>query len=404
MIRDLLGLSKEPLEAEISEATDRFKKEKEGELDAAEQKAEAIRSDIIREFESLEEGLEELKEFEDEKDRQVINDVVDNIITDRIENIQDFSPPEDPEELYSELDDFITDFQSLTQKEAAVLEEAYLQKKVSKTIGGLEDQRDRLDDFIEADYSTVTKYNELNELLDRRNSLMDKTSEIEGSIEQLDVDELTAELNDIEQKLSDLKDSSKWNDYEYLKGEVKQKKSERKKLISDIKTSLSKMERGLKKLIYQSKNGDIYVDKVSLLENLKDKETDHILSNPDKTVEALEEARESLPNDLLNDRQQKKFLESIEEVEDLPQKSDRIKSLKSEAEELEKQIEDHSVIEEKDELESKRRSVQKQLREERDQRDNLKKKVEETKSEVEEIEEQIQEVMEDSFDREVKVG
>lgn len=404
MLRDLLGLSKEPLETEISKAAEKFKQKKETEMDAAEQKAEAIRSDVIQEFEDLEESLKELKEFEDEKDRQVINDVVDNIITDRIEMIEEFSFPDDPEGLYSELNDFITDFQSLTQKEAAVLEEAYLQKKVSRTIGGLEDQRERLSGFLESEYNSVTNYEELTELLNKRDSLLDEIKELEEEIEQLEVEELTAEVDDIEQKLSDLENSSKWNDYEYLQGEVKQKKSERKQLISDIKTSLSKMERGLKKLIYQSKNGDASVGKVNVLEKLRDKDTDYLLEDPEKTVEALEEARESLPDDLLNDKQKKKFLKSIEEVEDLPQKSKRIESLESEAEELEQQIEGHSVIEEKDELESERRSTQKKLREERDQRDALEKKTEETKSEVEETEDRIREVMEDSFDREVKIN
>lgn len=404
MIRDLLGLSKEPLETEISEAAERFKKEKEDEIDSTQKKANAIRSDVIEELDSLEESLNELKDFEDEKDRQVINDVVDNIITDRIEMIDEFTSSEDPEELYSEIDEFINDFQSLTQKEAAVLEEAYLQKKISRTIGGLENQREQLSEFIETEYKTVTNYEELKQLLNRRESLRNEIESLEEEIEKLEVEHLTAEVEDIEQKLSDLKNSSKWSDYEYIKSEVDQKTSERKNLISDIKTSLNKMERGLKKLIYQSKNGDASVEEVSVLEKLRDKKIDNILANPEKTVEALEEAKKSLPEDLLNDKQEKKFLESISEVEDLPQKSERIDSLESEAEELEQQIEDHSVIQERDKLESKRRTRQKQLSQERDDRDSLEKKVQDTRSEVEEIENRIRKIMKESFNRNVKIN
>ncbi len=404
MLRDLLGFSKDPLELEISEAAETFREHKDRDMESANQKAEDIRSDVIQEVEDLEESLEELGEFEDEKDRQVINDVVDNIVSDRLEMIEELEFSEDPEELYSELNQFITDFQSLKQKEAAVLEEAYLQKKISRTIGGLESQTERLGEFLDSEYSIVTNYEELENLLDKREDLLDEVDSLEEEIEQLEVEKLETEIDEIEEELSELKNSSDWDDYEFLQDEVQQKKSEKKQIKSDINTSLNKMERGLKKLIYQAQNGDLSVGKVSVLEKLRDKKTNHILDHPDKTVEAVKDAKESLPDDLLNDRQQKKFLESINEVEDLPQKSDRIENLESEVKELEQQIEDHSVLKQKSKLESEKKSLDKKLSEERDEKYNLEKKVNETRSEVEETEERIQEVMEDSFDREININ
>jgi len=182
MLRDLLGLSKEPVELEISEAAETLKTEKQSEIDGAVKKADVIRSDVIEEFEQLESNLEQFREFEDEKDRQVINDVVDNIVSDRLEMIDDLDFSEEPEELYNQLDKFITEFQSLKRKEAAVLEEAYLQKKISKTVGGLEDQRQRLSEFLETDYRVVTNYNQIKQILQTREKILDEIDELEDQI------------------------------------------------------------------------------------------------------------------------------------------------------------------------------------------------------------------------------
>lgn len=404
MIRDLLGLSKEPLELEFPEAAETFNAKKGKDIEDAKEKAEAIRSDVIQEVEELEENLEEFEEFEDEKDRQVINDVVDNVISERLEKINELTLSEDPEELYSELNEFITDFQSLKQKEAAVLEEAYLDKKISRTIGGLESKREKLGEFLESEYQVVTGYREVEQLLEKRENILDEIEELEGKIEKLDIEELESELEDIEKQLSELEDSQKWKKYEFLKGEIRQKRTEKKKVKSDLKTSLAKMERGLKKLIYQAENGDASVSKIDLLEKLRDKQIDYILENPDKTVEAVREAEESLPEDLLNSKQQEKFEESIKEIEDLPQKSERLESLDSEIEELEKQVEGHSAVEEKSELKSERKTARNRLEDKRDQKDHLEKQVENKQSEVEETENRIREVMNESFDREVKIN
>jgi len=404
MLRDLLGFSKEPIELEISEAAEKFREEKEAEMDAAKQKAERIRSNVIDESGETKQELEEMKGFKDSKNRQVINDVVDNILTDRIEMIEELSFPKDPNELYKELDEFIEEFQTLTQKESVVLEEAYLQKQISRAIGGLESQRKRLEGFLESKYSTVNNYEEIKELLNRRDKLLDGIDNTNKKIEQLELEKLESEINDIEENLTELENSSEWDEYEELQDKVENKNSERKQLISDLKTSLNKMERGLKKLIYQAQNNDVSLGKIDVLEQLQDKNTDYLLKNPKQTRTALEEAKESLPEDLLNDRQQKKFLESIEEVKELPEIAEKIETLNSDVERLEKQIENHSVINEKSKLKSEKKAIKKRFEDEKTEEQNLEKKVEDRKSEVEEIEKKIQEVMKNSFDRDVLIN
>jgi len=49
-----------------------------------------------------------------------------------------------------------------------------------------------------------------------------------------------------------------------------------------------------------------------MLERLQDKDADYILEHPGKTLQSSESAEGSLPDDLLNKRQRKKFLESIQ--------------------------------------------------------------------------------------------
>lgn len=404
MIRDLLGLSKEPLELEISETAETFEEKKSKEIENAKDRAGAIRSNVIQEVEELEESLQEFEEFEDEKDRPVINDVVDNVVSERLEMIDELDLSEDPEELYSELNEFTRNFQSLKQKEAAVLEEAYLGKKLSRTISGLTTQREKLGDFLESEYQVVTNYREVKQLLDRREKLLDEIQKFEGKIEELGVDQLESELENVEKKLSELEESQRWQKYEFLKGEIRQKKTEKKKVKSDLKTSLAKMERGLKKLIYQAENGDASVSKIDILEELRDKNTGYLLERPEKTVEAVKEAEESLPEELLNDKQQHKFEESINEIKELPQKSERIRSLDAEIEELEKQVEDHEAVEEKKELESEQKTVRNRLEDKKDRKEHLEKQVTKRESKVDKVETDIREAMNESFDREVKIN
>ena len=110
MIRELLGLTKDPIEEEIGESVDKFREEKGPDIESDRKRADKRRDKIQKEFDNLEKDLKDLSEFEDEKDRQVINDVVDNVIEDRLEKVEDFEFSEDPEKLYSELDDFIEEF------------------------------------------------------------------------------------------------------------------------------------------------------------------------------------------------------------------------------------------------------------------------------------------------------
>lgn len=403
MIRNLLGLSKEPLELEISEAAEQFRKQKNDELENADRRADSIRSDVIDEFEQLEENLEEMKGFRDPKDRQVVNDVVDNIISERLEMIEELSFPEDPRKLQTELDDFIQNFQSLKQKEATVLEEAYLQKEISRSIEGLEDQRQILDKFLDKEYSIVISYQKLKQQLDRRDNLLEQLDELREQIHQLEVDNLKSEIEEIDNKLEELENSSKWGEYRFLQDEVEQKKSEKQDLMSDLKTSVSKMERGLKKLIYQVRNGDVSVNNIETLEKLQDNETDYFLEKPEKTAEAAREAEESLPADLLNSKQQLKFREAVDEVEELPEKAEKIDSLKSEIDKLENQIKNHSVLQEKDQLESKRKAIKNRLKDEKEDKNRLDQKIQNIESEIDETESEILQILEDSFDRKIKI-
>lgn len=401
MLRDLLGLSKEPIELDLSEAAEKLKQHKASKIGTARKKAEGIRSDVIGEFEDLEEGLEELEDFEDSKDRQVINDVVDNIVSDRQEMMNEFEFSEDPEDLYSDLNRFVNEFKGLTQKEAAVLEEAYLQKQISRTIGGLESQRDRLEDFLDSKYTVVSNYRKLKELVERRENLLDQINDLSDEIDQLDIQNIKSEIEGVNVKLSELEKSDEWQKYEFLQDEVEQKRSDKKEIKSDLNTSLNKMERGLKKLIYQAENGDTSIKHVDVLEKLRDKDTGYLLEHPEKTVKALREAEESLPEDLLNDKQQQKFMESISEVKELPDIIDKLESVKSEMKDLRQQVKDHSAPEKRKELTTQRRQLEKELENEKKELQSLEDRLEERESELEKKENRIVEILEESLNREI---
>jgi len=114
------------------------------------------------------------------------------------------------------------------------LKKLTLQKKISKTVGGLEDQRQRLSEFLETDYRVVTNYNQIKQILQTREKILDEIDELEDQIKKLEVNELELKIDNIEGKLDELKESSDWREYERLKDRVDEKNLRGKKKLSLI--------------------------------------------------------------------------------------------------------------------------------------------------------------------------
>lgn len=403
MLKKLLGLSKEDLEIEISEAEEKFRELKQSEMDSAEKKAEKLKTGIEKSIKQLDKDLGELESFEDSKDRQIINDVVDNVVSDRREMIEDLDLPDDPKEILSEVNQFIADFSDLKDKEAAVLEEAYLDKKLMKYLKPVEKKRGKFSDFIEDKYKVKTDYRKLTEFLEDRDTLIDEKQDLKQEInDNLDFKDLEEGKKQLKQELEDLRNSEDWEEYEKLKKELEDKKSVRTQMISELNSTLNKMERGLKKMIYQAEHGDLDLGNTDVLERLRDNETENILARSEETVETVEETVESVPEDLLNERQHEKFVNAAEELEDLSDRSDEIDELEKEIESLEKEIEDHSVVEKEGEIKSELKQVNKQLKQFKEDRNKLSQKVEQLKLEVKEKEREIRDLLDEALDREVR--
>lgn len=403
MLKKLLGFSKEPLELDISEAEEKFKEYKQKEMEQLDQKAESLQSDIKEAVEQLKRDLTDLKDFEDSQDRQVINDVVDNIVSDRYELINNLSLPENPEDLYKELNEFITEFEDLKRKEEAVLEEAYLDKELSRSINSLENQRQKLSEFLDGEYRVYDRFEKLKQLSDERKTLLNDKEEIKKEIDQeIHRDQLKTRKQELEEKLRNLKKSQKWKDFKELKERHEKKKMEKNGVISDINTTVNRMERGLKKVIYEAENGELSLDETDVLENLRDKKTSKILENPEETARIVEDVVEILPDNLLNDKQQQKFVEAAEELETLPEKSEKLDELSSEIESLSQKIENHEAVEKEEKLESRIDDLKRQLEDTIDQENKLEEKVEELEYEIKELEKQIKKILDDSLNRDIK--
>ncbi len=405
MIDRLLGRSKEPIELEPDEALEEFQRRKSAELEKAEKRAEKIRSEISDAMDELDTTLEQLEGYEDSKGRTIVEDVMDNIVRDRRKMIDRVSLPREPGDIQSELEQFLEDFQAMKQKEVAVMEEVKKQDMIASKLGDLKKYRDRLSSLLENEYQVKLMGRDLEETLDTREELLEEMEEIEQELRGLDEEELREEKRDLQQELEEHRQGEAWQEYDDLKEELEDARKKKRRVRQQLGKSAGKMERGLKKLLYQARNGDLSLaaDK-GILEDIQQKDIDNILDyRPSKVEEAVEKAADALPDELLDESQREKFLSGSETFRSMAEKVEELRSLEESIEALEEELEGHDVLEKEEELERKINRLQDRIEAEKERRQELEQRKQETESELEQLEEKIRRILATSLDREVNL-
>lgn len=394
---------KEPVELEVDSAPKKLEDLEAEELEAAEKRYREIREETEEVLEELQEELESLKGYEDRKSRSIVEDVVDNIASDRKRLINDFEMPEGPEELEEELDSLVDEFQTLSQKEAAVLEEVNLMDKIGQPLEHVKDKRDELEEFLQNGYQVEKALDRLEKLVEEKKRLEKDIKEAEEEIENLGIDEKQKDLDAAEKELEDLKNSEEWQGFMDEKEELEMLKVERREEEKKVESSALKMERGMKKLLYQVENGDLeFSGDKSILEDIKKGETGKLLErDTSEIVNAIEEATGILPTDLLDDSVHEKFMDGAEHLMSLERKNTELAELRNEISEKKAEIEENSLEKEKKRLEREMKQVKRKIDELEDRKHRLKERIEEDRKEISRKRQEIRDTLEEALDREV---
>jgi chromosome segregation ATPase len=346
-----------------------------------------------------------MEDFDDYKDRQVIEDVMSNIASDRRKLIEALKIDREIDKLHQKLDDFVKEFRDMSQKEEAVIDEAVIPDQFQKSLKKLDNYRGKLDDFLQADYRVVKIRQELDYRVSELQRKRDKVEDLSEKKAKLEIKELQKEVEQARDKLESYRESSEYQELMELEDQLDRKQYQREQKMHEIESAMSRMERGLKKLLYEVENGDVSLEQgKDILKDIREGNADELLEkDPDKVDKALESAREALPDDLLGEKQQRKFSNGNEALHGFSDHRQKVSKLNHKIDSIRSEIEEHQAVEKEDDLERQIGELESDLKELKDERDNLEKRISDIRDDIEELKNSIADSLREGFDREVSV-
>lgn len=401
-----LARFRDPLEVRLDAAGEVFYDEREDEISSARERAEALHAECEEALDELQAALKEMEEFEDREGRQRFEDVVENVVEDRQRLLEETTLPEEPADLYDELESVVDAFHRMTRKESAIMGRIDSEHKTAfRVLDRVEDRKERLGSFLDEQYQVMDRYGQLNDLSERRQELQEAHRQLEQELDSIDTVSPRKERKQLEDQLEDLQAGDTWEDYQSLQEEQDNAQKQRQNARQSIKTAMRKMDRGLKKLLYEEEHGDVQLPAdTAVLEDIKDRDRDALMDRDPGAVEsAVESAVAVMPDHLISDRQQEKFTDGAETLMDLSTLQEQIEELDSRINELDRAIEEHEAPQKERELERKIADLEQTMQDRAERREDLRQEIEDTAEQIEDIEEEIAVIYEDAFHRDVNV-
>ncbi|MFB6209308.1 MAG: hypothetical protein ABEJ56_04200 [Candidatus Nanohaloarchaea archaeon] len=405
MIRRILekfGAS-EPVEIEELESSKEvFRTEKSGEIETVKEKIEEFNEEVGSILEQLESNVDDLEDFEDKKGRDIVDDVVDNIGDNRKRLLKDFEVSGSPDELHSDLESFLEDFRSMSRKEAAVMEEAHLKDFFSDPLGDLEAEKKQIERFLESDYQTLEKYESLKQLIEKRNELENEKAELDDRIDESERHSLEEKLEEMKKELEEVESGDMKKEFRQLEKRLEELESRKEEIHREIGKAMSKMERGLKKLLYEGEISKVSRAGSEILRDIRDGKREELLQKkPEEIEEAVESAKESFTGELLDQNTGEKLKKGADRLKDAGSKMSELEDIESEIRKVEKKIENHEYPEERDRIQKKIDSLEDRLEEEKHKLSELRQRKNQIESEIDSLEDNVVDIFESEFDRKV---
>lgn len=401
-VKDVLSSEEEEIELEPESAPEVFRERRSGELEKARSRAGELVEKTDNLLERLEEDLEEVKGYEDAADLDVVEDVAENFYNTRKRLIENLDFSEDIEEHHEDLEDFLDEFNDVSRKEGAVMKR--VQKgsgDLSGTLQELMDHREEVEDFLRNGFRPMKRLEHLEELGEEVEEIREEAERLEKELEEHDTEDIEQELEEIDQEISEIKESDEWREKENMEEQLHLLEDKRSEKEKEVRRKVSKLERGLKKLIYRIENknqefdGDFVKLKALFNGNFR---------KLDSPFPELREAAEILDSEeLLEERQQEKFEKAVEELESFESDLEEIREFEEDIEKVEDKLEDLDLEEKRRELEKERRSVENRLEDKENEMEDLEDSVEDKERELEDKKQEIERKLDSYLKADVNV-
>jgi chromosome segregation ATPase len=390
------------LKVRLEEAAEKFREERISEIDSDREEAEELMEQTEEILERVKDDLEEIKDYEDNDDIEAVEDVAENFYQSRKRLIEGFELPKDIREHWEEFEDFLEDFNDVSRKEGAVMKR--VQKgsgRLSDSIVELMDHKERLEEFVEEDYRSVRQLETIEEMQQNIQELEEELEELREEFESVDADEMDDRIEELEENIEEFQQSEEWQKKENLEEELELLEEKRDEREAELRRKISKLERGLKKLIYSIENdgqefeGDFVTLKAFFNDNYR---------KVDSPFPELEEASEILEEeDMLDERQLEKFQEAVQDLKNFQSDVEEIEEFEEDIEKVEEKLDEIDLEDKRKRLEKERKSVQEKLENKQQRMEDLRDRIEEKEWEIENSRKELEKMMNQYLEPEIKL-
>jgi chromosome segregation ATPase len=408
MLDRLRDLFQNPPEQETLPPTDavqRFTDENSHTLTAAEEEADTLQTVILDAVDDVADALKSLKTYDHDNTR--VDDVTTNIAVDRLRRIDTFAATDDPEKLHEAVTSLIGDLREVSRKEQAVLDHVNGPvKDVFGQIDALEDRADELEQFLTADYTVLQARQELEELAADWQQLRQARDDLKQELTDVDTDTPRSRIKDLDEQLTALDDSPEQQRKDNLEQELQGLQDERQQLRQDIASAASNMERGLKKLLYAARNSDVSLsaDHIKILETIRDGRIAQEFTTPASDVAAAVNAAGDVIDQVdLGERQQRKFQDGADTLQDLDDMRRRMEGLQDDIVAKQDTLDELSIDEQRHDLKQDREQARRRLQDRIAEREQLENRIQDKTEEIAAVRQEIEELLNEHVYNEITV-
>lgn len=387
-IRDWFRPAPETIEASWEEAPDLLQEQRGEDIENVRQQARDLMEETEDILSRLEDGVKELTSYSDPKGRQQIEDIAESFANARQRKIDTFDPADTIEQHHQDLQVFTEDFTDISKKQGAVFDEIKSGSETFATaLQDLIDHVEQVGQFLDDEYPLLATEERIEDLVSSIRTKQNKIEERTEAIDEQAVTELEDERASIDNEIMELEASEAWEQKEELEAEIEDLKDEQAEIRSTLRRATNKLERGLKKLIYQIEHGDLELDAdIRKLRSLRDGD----VMTFESPYEDLVAARDTIKDEaILNDRKSETFADAVAVFQDYEDKARRIETLDAEIDAAQEQRSALSVTDELEDLEDQRDAIKDKIERQKEKNKDRRDAITRLEGEIDQIKDQL---------------
>lgn len=388
---------------ELGDTLEFYREEKKDEMKQAERKAEKLMDKTDELLHEIDEALEELKGYEHEKGIQTVEDVADNFYNSRKRMLDRFEPPRDIQDHTKEFGELVEEFNDVSRKEGEVLKFIENQSgDLPQLIEKMVNHREKLENFLENDYTAVTGYHKLEDRLQEISDRQKELSELRDDLSTSEIKELKQRKKELEKKISSVEESTEWQEKIRKEEKIEQLEEEKEQIITDLSREVSRIERPVKKLLYSVENDD--VDFNADQEKLR-KLLDRGFYEIEGLEQVLNETERVLEEEDIADRdKRRKFLDAKVELSNLEDKKYEVDNKEEQIQELQNELDQMTVTEKRNDLREEAKELRQKIERKEDELEKDKEEADRLAGEIKDLEDKVENDLNKYLDPEIELA